>query len=443
MKPFPSFSSRFLVAFLAMVASVSVAQDDDYPRREAVESRTREGLPNFFGKLRADGKKELRVAYLGGSITAAPGWRVKSLEWLRERYPDAELSEINAAIGGTGSDLGVFRLEQDVLRHRPDLMFVEFAVNDGGAPPERIHQAMEGIVRQTWQADPATDIIFVYTLSEPFLADLQDGAFSRSASAMEEIADFYGIPSIHLGMEVAAREKAGTLIFKGEKPRDGAAPDPDAPMVFSTDGVHPLVETGHELYLQAIARSWEMLEKCPDSRESKPHELGSPMREDHWTDAKLVPFTDTMLSGGWRKLDNGDEGDPIAKRFARLMPEMWLAEEPGAKLQFRFRGSVVGIYDIVGPDGGQLTVVLDGGEPKTMRRIDGYCTYHRLSKLQVGGGLDPETEHTVSITLDSEAPDKKEILFEKNRPDLEKNPEKYADNVWHAGSIMLIGEIVE
>jgi hypothetical protein len=37
-------------------------------------------------------------------------------------------------------------------------------------------------------------------------------------------------------------------------------------------------------------------------------------------------------------------------------------------------------------------------------------------------------------------PDKKAILFEKNRPDLEKNPAKYAPTHWNVGAVMLIGE---
>jgi lysophospholipase L1-like esterase len=98
---------------------------------------------------------------LGGSITAQAGWRPKTLAWFKKNFPSATFSEINAAIGGTGSDLGVFRLQHDVLDHKPDLLFVEFAVNDGGTEPSRIQQAMEGIVRQTWKANPKTDICFV------------------------------------------------------------------------------------------------------------------------------------------------------------------------------------------------------------------------------------------------------------------------------------------
>lgn len=145
----------------------------------------RDGLGNVLAKLAGD--DEVRVAYLGGSITAAPGWRVMTRRWFAEHF-NADVREINAAIGGTGSDLGVFRLEHDVLRHKPHLLFVEFAVNDGGAPPERIWRAMEGIVRQTWAADPRTDICFVYTFRVGYEDDLKQGMLPQAAGAMEMLA---------------------------------------------------------------------------------------------------------------------------------------------------------------------------------------------------------------------------------------------------------------
>ena len=140
---------RRLVLVIWLALSV-VCLAEDMPLRDAAECRVRGGLPNVFQKLGQG--QAVRIAYLGGSITAQAGWRPKTLNWFRSQFPKAELSEINAAIGGTGSDLGVFRLKQDVLDGKPDLLFVEFAVNDGGAPVHRIHQAMEGIVRQTIKA---------------------------------------------------------------------------------------------------------------------------------------------------------------------------------------------------------------------------------------------------------------------------------------------------
>lgn len=436
--PRPPMKALLLLCCLSL-AIPSVAAEGEAPLRDAAEIRVRGGTPNLLRKVRAADGSEIRVAYLGGSITAAPGWRVKSLEGLRKRFPGVKWAEIDAAIGGTGSDLGVFRVGQDVLAHEPDLLFVEFAVNDGGAPPVQIQRAMEGIVRQTRAADPETDIVFVYTVSEPFLADLKAGKCSRSATAMEEVADHYAIPSMHFGVEVRKRLDAGSLVFKGEAPAQGSAAE--APMIFSTDGVHPLVETGHVLYAEAVARGFDELSKAPAAAAAVPRAPGKPLRADHWGAAKLVPLHEGMLTGEWRKLDGGKHGDGIARRFAKFLPGMWRTSTPGAGLSLRFKGEVVGFFDVVGPDGGQLKVKIDGGEEKIVPRFDAYCVYHRLSKFQAAADLAKDRVHTVSVTLDSAGPDKRAVLFEKNRPDFDQNPGKFAPKVWTVGAVMLIGEV--
>jgi hypothetical protein len=87
------------------------------------ELRVRDGLPHFFAKLKSGGP--VRIAYLGGSITAARGWRPKTFAWFQSHYPNAELIEINAAISGTGSDFGACRIVSDVLTQDPDLVFMK------------------------------------------------------------------------------------------------------------------------------------------------------------------------------------------------------------------------------------------------------------------------------------------------------------------------------
>lgn len=417
---------------LACLMSLVMASNltaSDYPLREAIECRPRGGLPNVLAKLENGGV--VKIAYLGGSITAAPGWRVKSRAWFQEQYPQADVREIHAAIGGTGSDLGVFRLGQDVLRHEPDLLFVEFAVNDGGAAPKRIGQAMEGIVRQTWRAEAKIDICFVYTLAEGDLKDLQSGHFQRSASVMETVADRYDIPSIHMGLRVAEMEKAGELFFKAP---DGEGSTAGKPMVFSHDGVHPLVETGHELYLQSIVRSMAAIEK---EGTSGPHALPEPLHADNWEQAKLVPLSPGMLSGTWEKLR---ETDSMAKRFARNMPEMYVTAEPGSAITFKFRGTQAGVFDLMGPDGGEIRTQLDDRPERTQRRMDGYCTYHRMNKMTIAEDL-PEGEHTVILTLLPDSLDRRATLFEHNRQDFDEHPEKYKGPRWYVGSLMLIGQL--
>ena len=400
----------------------------------AAECRERGGLPNFFAKLQTGG--EVRIAYLGGSITAQEGWRPKTLGWFQEQFPSAKVSEINAAIGGTGSDLGVFRLNHDVLDQKPDLLFVEFAVNDAGAPVQQIYRCMEGIIRQTWKHDPSTDICFVYTLAGNMLQTLQEGHFPRSASAMEKLAEHYGIPSIHLGMEVARLEKAGKLIFKGDKPKTEAEKVAVAgKILFSPDAVHPYTDSGHQLYLEAIVRS---VPRIQAAGRAGPHALRTPLVADNWEAAKMIPLSKAKLTQGWRRLDPAT--DSLARNFGNRLPELWQASHPGESISFRFRGTTVRVYDLLGPDCGQVTIAVDDQKPALKPRFDAYCTYHRLATLSVGEGLE-DTAHTVKITIHPEQPDKARIL--NQRGEKIDDPKRFDGTAWYAGALLMIGDLVD
>ncbi|WP_029192644.1 hypothetical protein [Paenibacillus harenae] len=67
--------------------------------------------------------------------------------WLAEQFPDARISVENAAIGATGSDLAAFRAKRDLIDRGCDLVFVEYAVNDEGTPPEQRGRSREGLIR--------------------------------------------------------------------------------------------------------------------------------------------------------------------------------------------------------------------------------------------------------------------------------------------------------
>ncbi len=408
------------------------------PLRPAVECTVRGGLPNVFQKWSTT--QEVRVAYLGGSITAQNGWRPKTLAWFNQQHPTSKSVEINAAIGGTGSDLGVFRLKQDVLDHKPDLLFVEFAVNDGGAPTDRILKAMEGIVRQTWKANPRTDICFVYTLTEGMLSDLDAGKFPHAASVMEQIADHYGIPSIHFGVEVARLHREGKLIFSGQATKEDAdRMAQQGQVLFSPDGVHPYEATGHELYLQAVERGFAQIEKVSTS--PGPHELPKPLRADNWEQAKLVPLSRTTLSYAWQKLD--PLTDEKARQYRRYLPDLWKADRPGAYMQFRFKGSTLLVYDLLGPDCGQVNVQVDKLPAYTVPRFDAFCTYHRLGTLPVADNM-PEGIHTVTLRILPDQPDKLKILhLRKENADITiLDPKVYDNTAWYAGALLVVGDIL-
>ncbi len=253
----------------------------------AEELRVRDGLPNFFAKLAAGGP--VRIAYLGGSITAANGWRPKTLAWFQSQYPNVEIVEINAAISGTGSDYGACRIETDVLSKSPDLVFMEHRVNGGGGYEAK---SVEGIIRQIWTKNPQTDICLVYTLSLGMLNDLQAGKQTAFGAIMETVANAYGIPSIDLGVEIARREKAGDLVFKSDAPVAGK-------MVFSKDGVHPGNE-GHEVYRDIIARSMRAMK---GKGQAKAHRIPAALVAWRWVTADLLPIGRVVLSSGWKAVD--------------------------------------------------------------------------------------------------------------------------------------------
>ncbi|EMI19992.1 O-antigen related protein [Rhodopirellula maiorica SM1] len=424
------FSAAIVATMFAVDAGRLSADAPAFAPVKAELVRSRDGLGNVLSKLR-DGKP-VRIGYLGGSITAANGWRVKTRKWFAKEFPQAEVSEIHAAIGGTGSNLGVYRVERDALQHKPDLLFVEFAVNDGGTAPEQIWKAMEGIVRQTWAANPQTDICFVYTFRTGYENDLRNGFCPRAASAMEMLADHYGIPSINFAKRIVELEAAGKLIFKSDDPTA------DGVVRFSKDGVHPLDE-GHEIYADIVADAVKQISETsrPIHHESK---LEKPFVEDHLQAAKMVPIDQSMLSPEWEQLADSDS---LSKRFANRMGTLWEATEPGSKLTFRFRGSSAQLYDLLGPDGGQVIITVDGERtPKLIPRFDSYCTYHRIATMTVANGLDPNKVHTVTVEVDSDQPDRQSVAFRLKDPEVELKAAKFQGTNIRVGQILVLGDVM-
>lgn len=409
------------------------ADAKDIPLVPAALHHERGGLGHFFGKLKAG--KPVKIGYLGGSITAANGWRVKSREWFAKEFPQARIEEIHAAIGGTGSDLGVYRVERDALRHQPDLLFVEFAVNDGGAHPADIWRGMEGIVRQTWAKLPECDICFVYTFRVGYETDLRAGNCPRAASADEKLAEFYGIPSVNFALRVVEQETAGKLIFQAEADQ----PAPEGKVVFSHDGVHP-IDAGHALYAEVLAEAvnaWDSDAKPVDHAAK----LAKTFVPDHWQAAKIAPVSSEMLEGGWTQL-SPNEG--LGKSFGQRMDTIWEGTEPGQKLRFRFKGSAAALYDLVGPDGGQIILTVDGQDKgKPLPRFDSYCTYHRISVLRLAQGLDPEKEHEITLEIHPEQPDRQPVAFRLKNPEVELKEPKYQGTKVRVGGLLLLGDLVK
>lgn len=433
----PYFSSKFWLMLLicSVFSPAVILQAADVPVYAPVKAeylKSRDGLGNVLQKLNSG--KEVTIAYLGGSITAANGWRVQSREWFNKEFPKANIKEVHAAIGGTGSDLGVFRVGHDALASNPDLLFVEFSVNDGGASPDRIWKGMEGIVRQTWAKNPETDICFVYTFAVGQEKDLRAGNCPRAASSMEMLADFYGIPSVNFAKKVVEMEADKKLIFKAEPPA------PAEMTLFSTDGVHPL-DAGHQIYTDLLADAIKEMEKTskPLNHESQ---LSKTFVEDNWQAAKMIPLESKYLpTGNWVELPANNN---LSKSFANRLGQIWEADAPGSTLTFKFKGSIAKVYDLLAPDGGQVTITVDGKKiDKLVPRFDSYCTYPRISTLTLAENLDPNAVHTVSLEIHPDQPDRQPVAFRLKDPEKELKAAKYQGTKVRVGQIMILGELVD
>ncbi|GAA4399223.1 SGNH/GDSL hydrolase family protein [Nibrella viscosa] len=393
----------------------------------ARECTVRSGLPNFFQKLKSG--RPVTIAYFGGSITeAGNGWREQSLKGLQAAYPKSVITHINAAIGGTGSDLGAFRLRQHVLAHAPDLVLVEFAVNDNGKQPALIHRTLEGIVRQIWRQFPRTDIAFVYTLTGAMAPVLEQGKLPVSATAMEKVAEYYGIPSIHMGLEVVKLAQNGSLVYRG-KPEEY----PNK-LVFSTDNVHPYPATGHRLYAEAFARAMQLLQT-----QSRPHthRLAKPLTAGNWERAAMASIREVPRSIEWQEIT--PTTDTVARQLQNRFAYLVKAGRPGAKLIIRFKGTQLGLYDVMGPGCGQYEVNIDGQPARIYPRFDEYCTYYRSNYFLLPEL--PDGIHTVELTLSNEPLDKAAIL--QKRGSTINDPRRYAENAGYASQVLLIGELVD
>lgn len=400
------------------------------------ECQARGGLPNFFAKLEAGGP--VRIAYLGGSITEAWGWRDLSRDWFAKQYPQASVSQIRATISGTGAEFGACRLQNHVLRHSPDLVFIEFAVNGAGATTQRAIRSVEGLIRQIRRNNPATDVCLVFTISEGMVRELKQNRSPQVVINMKTVADHYGVPTIDFGPEVVRLIIDGKLLMKGAAPaKDSPA---SVPKVFSTDGTHPLFETGHQLYLDAIMRSVPVLKAAG---RPGPHTLPvAPLDADNWENASMVAIDASGItrSAGWQKIEPPD-GTEKRQRISEYFSGVWATSAPGDTLEFSFEGVGFGLSGFRGPSAGLFRITVDDGPPQTGTFFDSYSYAGRSSHRAWFYPDDlPRGKHRVKIEFLADLPDYAAIL--KKEGLAFKKPDTAPTPVFQLAAVLLAGSLV-
>lgn len=71
-----------------------------------------------------------------------------TLKKINELYPFAVVNAITTSIGGENSVAGAKRFEQDVLVHKPDVLFIDYAVNDAWISLEDAKEAWEEMIEK-------------------------------------------------------------------------------------------------------------------------------------------------------------------------------------------------------------------------------------------------------------------------------------------------------
>ena len=124
---------------------------------------------------KAEAGEPVTIATIGGSITQgsiSSGPLDKEIAkracyadiffaWWKETFPDVEVTVVNAGIGGTDSYLGVHRVQEDVLDYHPDLVLVEYSVNDGA--DNAYKNSYDNLVRKILKSEdhPAVILLFM------------------------------------------------------------------------------------------------------------------------------------------------------------------------------------------------------------------------------------------------------------------------------------------
>ena len=107
----------------------------------------------------------ITLGFIGGSITY--GYTVqpnecfasKVTDLLKERYPSGTVNYVNKGISGTPSILGNLRLKRDILDNKADIIFVEYAVNDGMETDYK--ESYESLVRTALEQENEPAVVLI------------------------------------------------------------------------------------------------------------------------------------------------------------------------------------------------------------------------------------------------------------------------------------------
>lgn len=198
---------------------------------------------------KAEAGEEITVGFIGGSITEGISagdslcYAKLTHEALCEMFPDTAVNYVNAGLSGTPSVLGVVRAERDLFGDKqPDIIFIEFAVNDGNE--QQYKDCYESLVKKCLDKEnqPAVALLFT-VLKNRYSCQPQ----------MAVVGEHYGLPMISVGNALNPMFDAGLMQWEA----------------YSDDESHPNI-WGHELVKDFLMNYFTKVKEEADGMDSAP-----------------------------------------------------------------------------------------------------------------------------------------------------------------------------
>ncbi|WP_458232326.1 GDSL-type esterase/lipase family protein [Roseateles sp. P5_E8] len=317
---------------------------------------------------RLEAGEPITLATLGGSITtgyAAQPPREKGWAALLARSLGPKVKLVNAGVSGTDSAAGVQRLQSQVLDAQPDLVIVEFGVNDQWLDPAVRGSSYEAILRKLLGAKKPPAVVV--------LGLTQQGNQPRDATDIQlKLAAHYGLAALDFGRWMQARVDAG---------QDRWAALYDEP-------VHPNA-TGHQRIAQALAetlranRAAAAARLLPEPLFGRAHEF-----------TRLL-MGDTLKPYQSRNFERGGEVHP---EWTGQLPG-WVSKADDAEARFLVYGSEIAVFHAESEHYRNLEARVDDGPWVTLQGHvpdrKGYLGWHYKV---VGRDLEP-TAHLLLVRV--------------------------------------------
>lgn len=150
--------------------------------------------------------EKTKIAFLGGSITEGylvnknQNYVTQTTKWLQEKFQNKNIESINAGLSGTSSTIGLLRVEQDVLDENPDIIVIEFAVNDANDTTSSM--VYESLVKRCLEQENSPAVILLFTV-------LENGYSCEEE--MKKVGEVYQLPMISVKQAITKDIEDATL----------------------------------------------------------------------------------------------------------------------------------------------------------------------------------------------------------------------------------------